>query len=373
MKTDTFKRICGALLFILGLLFLLGLLFFYSVVLFSPQWPALEKANEVFKLIFTLPTGLIVIYASFAVFAIPFFSIMVYGAELLLKKTFFSKTQLLLLVILWVCALFFGSVTVLHQVEDILSRISPFSANPVSLNIEKDIPLAVLSAFRATLKNEVVSNQGMPIEGFEPFMFMNAFPGLSPTDFEGVEASIGHYTIEEGTLVYKTDDTKLIHSAAKAVTDRGLDTLLGNVAVRLKVDLTKEGTLTEIMEALVRYSHEDPQTGVPVSEGSIRDDEGKVACTMDAKVCPDGSVVGRVGSQCEFAACPSAPVSTAHTCTPEEKKSQACTMEYAPVCGMVEVQCIKAPCNPVPQTFGNGCSACAQENVDSYTQGECTG
>jgi hypothetical protein len=29
------------------------------------------------------------------------------------------------------------------------------------------------------------------------------------------------------------------------------------------------------------------------------------ACTMDAKQCPDGSYVGRIGPSCEFAACPS--------------------------------------------------------------------
>lgn len=29
-----------------------------------------------------------------------------------------------------------------------------------------------------------------------------------------------------------------------------------------------------------------------------------VACTMEAKICPDGSVVGRIGPNCEFAPCP---------------------------------------------------------------------
>ena len=29
-----------------------------------------------------------------------------------------------------------------------------------------------------------------------------------------------------------------------------------------------------------------------------------VACTMDAKACPDGSFVGRVGPHCEWAPCP---------------------------------------------------------------------
>ena len=28
------------------------------------------------------------------------------------------------------------------------------------------------------------------------------------------------------------------------------------------------------------------------------------ACTMEMKVCPDGSGVGRTGPNCEFAACP---------------------------------------------------------------------
>lgn len=33
-------------------------------------------------------------------------------------------------------------------------------------------------------------------------------------------------------------------------------------------------------------------------------EEQPVACTMDAKLCPDGSAVGRQGPNCEFAPCP---------------------------------------------------------------------
>lgn len=34
------------------------------------------------------------------------------------------------------------------------------------------------------------------------------------------------------------------------------------------------------------------------------EDESVVFCTMDAKICPDGSAVGRQWPDCEFAPCP---------------------------------------------------------------------
>lgn len=40
-----------------------------------------------------------------------------------------------------------------------------------------------------------------------------------------------------------------------------------------------------------------------------------------------------------------------------DKDSKICTMEYNPVCAELQVQCIKAPCNPVQQTFSNSCMA----------------
>jgi hypothetical protein len=43
---------------------------------------------------------------------------------------------------------------------------------------------------------------------------------------------------------------------------------------------------------------------------SKQKDAGQVACTMEAKLCPDGSYVGRAGPSCEFAACPGATSGT---------------------------------------------------------------
>jgi putative hemolysin len=42
---------------------------------------------------------------------------------------------------------------------------------------------------------------------------------------------------------------------------------------------------------------------------------GKAVCTMEAKVCPDGSAVGRTGENCDFADCPNSS-STASLANP---------------------------------------------------------
>lgn len=46
---------------------------------------------------------------------------------------------------------------------------------------------------------------------------------------------------------------------------------------------------------------------------SLTQSPPQVACPQDAKACPDGSYVGRVGPNCEFAPCPSVPVPTTST------------------------------------------------------------
>ena len=44
--------------------------------------------------------------------------------------------------------------------------------------------------------------------------------------------------------------------------------------------------------------------GVQVKPTTAINEPVQVACTQDAKLCSDGSYVGRTGPNCEFAACP---------------------------------------------------------------------
>lgn len=62
---------------------------------------------------------------------------------------------------------------------------------------------------------------------------------------------------------------------------------------------------------------------------------------------------------------------TAIKCTPEQREGDMCIQIYKPVCATVQIQCIKAPCNPVQQTFSNSCFACKNPLVDMYIEGEC--
>lgn len=109
---------------------------------------------------------------------------------------------------------------------------------------------SVVDVFRFTLEEEVKKKLGQPVEGYEPQMFLEVFPGLALTDFDGVESNAGLYQVENGELSFVPDASKLQHSASGAIGKQGLATLLENVAARTKIDLAGTGTLTDIMRAI---------------------------------------------------------------------------------------------------------------------------
>ncbi len=74
-----------------------------------------------------------------------------------------------------------------------------------------------------------------------------------------------------------------------------------------------------------------------------------VACTEEAKLCPDGSAVGRTGPNCEFAPCPGEECSTNADCVP----AQCC---HATSC---------VPAGEAPKCDGVACTMnCAPGTID---------
>jgi hypothetical protein len=95
-------------------------------------------------------------------------------------------------------------------------------------------------AFTEELRTKFVAEKGQPIEGFEPWMFLEVYPGLKAEDFDDVDALIGLYRVENGEVVYDLNGELELHSAARAISDEGMAQLLQNVAARLEVDLAAD-------------------------------------------------------------------------------------------------------------------------------------
>lgn len=95
----------------------------------------------------------------------------------------------------------------------------------------------------------VIANGGHPIEGFEPFMFMGTFPGLKATDFQDVEAELGVYRVTDGEVMYEETEAQL-HSAAKAITQKGMETLLSNISQRLAMEVETKADVDALLVKL---------------------------------------------------------------------------------------------------------------------------
>jgi hypothetical protein len=56
---------------------------------------------------------------------------------------------------------------------------------------------------------------------------------------------------------------------------------------------------------------------------------------------------------------------------PAQAEERMCTMQYEPVCGAQQVQCITTPCYPMYHTYGNACMLAA-EGATFIHEGACT-
>ncbi|MFH1977890.1 MAG: DUF333 domain-containing protein [Candidatus Aenigmatarchaeota archaeon] len=102
------------------------------------------------------------------------------------------------------------------------------------------------------MQAEVVSTNGQPIEGFEPIMFLQTFPGLMKSDFANVEAQQGVYVFANNEVNFEAaSDAGLLHSAGQSITDQGMLTLLNNVANRMYVKAETNEEIATIVELLL--------------------------------------------------------------------------------------------------------------------------
>ena len=195
--------------------------------------------------------------------------------------------------------------------------IAPNGDTPVVFNV-LDAPDVVQKYFNEQLQKGVLERKGQPIEGFIPSMFMQAFSGIVPKDFDGADALLGKYEIEEKKLIFIMDEGGPIHTAAETLSEEGMKTVFTNIQRRANVLIIT----TDEIDGLLLF------LGAP----------------LDLIVTE---------------------------CLPEQRDVDACIEIYQPVCGTVNVQCITTPCDPAKETFSNSCFACMNSLVSTYTEGEC--
>lgn len=79
------------------------------------------------------------------------------------------------------------------------------------------------------------------------------------------------------------------------------------------------------------------------------------ACQMDAKLCPDGSSVGRTGPSCEFAECPggaaATPIPPAGSGAPPACKNECGNGS----CQEMVCQAVGCPCSETKQSCPQDC------------------
>src|SRR3989344_4082633 len=104
------------------------------------------------------------------------------------------------------------------------------------------------------------------------------------------------------------------------------------------------------------------------------DNRSGVICTTDyTPGCAQKSGINQTFSNRCVAEGEKAIISYEGPCNADVKDNESptfCTKQYDPVCAEKEVQCIKAPCYPVRQTYGNACEAGVAKARIVY-EGEC--
>jgi hypothetical protein len=136
------------------------------------------------------------------------------------------------------------------------------------------VPEGAVDVFTTETRNKVIAELGQPIEGFEPFMFLRVYPGLMESDFDGVDALIGTYQYGNGELTYNLGNEREVHSAARAISDEGMATLLDNVSLRLGVSVETEANIANVIEAIEIQMENDTQE----EGGDSKTIAGEVVC-----------------------------------------------------------------------------------------------
>ena len=132
----------------------------------------------------------------------------------------------------------------------ILGLMIMFNTNQTNSNNTQEPKEEIVDYFSNKIMSKAIQSiGGQPREGFQPSIFLQAFPKIKEQDFNNVEAAQGFYKYENNQLIYKPIGPQT-HSAAYAITEDGYETLLDNLATRFNTELKNKNSVDRIIEKL---------------------------------------------------------------------------------------------------------------------------
>jgi hypothetical protein len=104
--------------------------------------------------------------------------------------------------------------------------------------------------FKEELQRAGVERVGHPIEGFNAFIYLEAFPGFEEADFDNVKTLEGIYRIEGGKFKYVRTAGNPVTSAEETISEEGYKTLLQNFSKRVGVEVEAEVDIATLLDQL---------------------------------------------------------------------------------------------------------------------------
>lgn len=131
------------------------------------------------------------------------------------------------------------------------SSVNPNSFNPTPFPTVEVLPKPELAKiFQDQIIAKGVELGGQPIEGFDAFLLLNAFPGLTKQDFNNVETFEGIYQLRGTELTYTRTQGGPVTSAEQTISDAGYATLLQNISNRLNIRPKNNQDISNIVQQL---------------------------------------------------------------------------------------------------------------------------
>lgn len=108
----------------------------------------------------------------------------------------------------------------------------------------------MVEAFQETLTDRALESGLFPIEGFDAYLLLDAYPGLQEADFDGVASLEGFYYYKLGALRYERRVEQPITSAEQTIATEGYGILLEHITDRLAFGIVDQDSLDILVDQL---------------------------------------------------------------------------------------------------------------------------